>query len=535
MVDMNANDKTVANSIYRALTFLVRWGMLIFAGILFFSAFFFESFASDMEAQTVLFRRENILVQILILAVVMVCLTALRPFFYSVSKRRSRIFLGIFLGIEALLCIAFLFYGRCTAGADPYIVFSMAQSVANGDLSVIDPVNSYLAYYPHQIGLMTFYVPFIKAWNLLHIGLPVYHGLKLLNIASALLALGFGFFSLKKEDSTDGFLQFLFSLMFILFLPLVMYTSYVYGEALSVSCMYGAVYFLKRLTESHKIRYGVVLSIFAGLGTYLRKNTLIFVIAVLIVLVCEMLSKKVSGVKERAVIASVAILTLLLATLLTPLTIRIYEGLAGKTLPSGVTATSYFAMGMQDGGRGRGWYNGFNFTTYEQSGLDSDLANEVSRQAIKERLKYFKENPGEAASFYFEKHLSNWADGTYSSRQATINSDSRSLTAWRLYNADHALIYRAFCDGFQLILYFGFFLFAIEGVRRKEERLWVYIIPIAVFGTFLFHILWEANSRYVFPSALLLVPVSAAGLCSLAGRLFDRFVSHIRRNIREEK
>ena len=75
---------------------------------------------------------------------------------------------------------------------------------------------------------------------------------------------------------------------------------------------------------------------------------------------------------------------------------------------------------MQEASRGCGWYNGFNIDTYDAAGMDSALANEISRQAVLERLAYFREHPGYAVDFYARKHLSQWADGTYASRQATL-------------------------------------------------------------------------------------------------------------------
>lgn len=81
---------------------------------------------------------------------------------------------------------------------------------------------------------------------------------------------------------------------------------------------------------------------------------------------------------------------------------------------------SYLAMGMQEASRGCGWYNGFNIDTYDTAGMDTAIANEISRLAIDERLTYFREHPGYTADFYLHKHLSQWADGTYASRQATL-------------------------------------------------------------------------------------------------------------------
>ena len=50
---------------------------------------------------------------------------------------------------------------------------------------------------------------------------------------------------------------------------------------------------------------------------------------------------------------------------------------------------------------------------------------------------------------------------------------------------------------FQVFVYSFSFVFAINIFRKKEEVLT--IIPVAFVGGTLFHMIWEAKSRYVFP------------------------------------
>ncbi len=411
--------------------------------------------------------------------------------------------------------VFFVFFSKSVCGADPMIVFKMAESVASGDLSVIDPVDSYLSYYPHQIGLMTFYVPFIRLWNLLKINAPIYHAFKMFNILGVVLIVYFQFNGLRiliKGKSEFVLNAYLF--LAGLFLPLIMYTSYVYGEVLSILFMSGAAYFAIRLIKNideicikrNNILFATAIVIFSSFSVYMRKNSLIFIIALSAVLLFEFLR-----VRKVSVIVC-AVLAIALSLSLQPLTIKIYEAKAGNKLSSGVTAMSYFAMGMQDSDRGNGWYNSFNFETYKESGLNKEIANKVSKEAIKERRAFFKENPSFARKFYFDKYLSMWADGTYFSRQATLSSYGRSAFAWDFYNGVKANYYIAYCNLFQTVMFFGLFAGLIYSVIKKEKRLSVFISLIAVFGIFLFHMFWEANSRYVFPAAVLMLPYAGVGL-----------------------
>ena len=188
-------------------------------------------------------------------------------------------------------------------------------------------------------------------------------------------------------------------------------------------------------------------------------------------------------------------------------------------------------MGMQESSRGCGWYNGFNIDTYDAAGMNSDAANAISRAAINERIAYFREHPGYAVNFYLHKHLSQWADGTYASRQATLATyGGRSDFLKEVYEGSLASAYIEWGNAWQNVLYLGMLLFCIATVRKRRPGngsanaaanddfrfrnicLYTYAGLIAVLGGFLFHTIWEANSRYIFVYSLLLMPYCAAGI-----------------------
>lgn len=53
---------------------------------------------------------------------------------------------------------------------------------------------------------------------------------------------------------------------------------------------------------------------------------------------------------------------------------------------------------------------------------------------------------------------------------------------------------------------------ANDDFRFRNLCLYTYTGLIAVLGGFLFHTIWEANSRYIFVYSLLLMPYCAAGV-----------------------
>lgn len=259
------------------------------------------------------------------------------------------------------------------------------------------------------------------------------------------------------------------------------------------------------------------------LSVMLRKNSLVIIIAVIIVTVLEGIKTNRRGLLLLACICLASSLSIL------PSTLKIYELRSDSTLSSGVPAMSYFAMGMQESSRGNGWYNGYNFNTYQETGMDAAATSDISREFMNERTLYFREHPGYAADFYGRKFLSQWADGTYASRQATLATfGGRNPIVESFYSGDNSKFYIEYCNIFQNVLYLGCFigiLFPLLDKKRIPLYFWLGIT--GVFGGFLFHMIWEANSRYIFLYGLMMMPYASYGL----SRLSNTFVLGIfRRN-----
>jgi hypothetical protein len=65
----------------------------------------------------------------------------------------------------------------------------------------------------------------------------------------------------------------------------------------------------------------------------------------------------------------------------------------------------------------------------------------------------------------------------------------------------------------------GAFLWALFSFTksRKEDLLFKSFIFVGIFGGFLFHMLWEANSRYILTYACMLIPYAASGIEAVTG------------------
>lgn len=549
--------------LYKISLYAVKFLTLLLAVLLFAGSFLTTCYAENMETQQVMFRLDNPLWNLLELAGFGLLFCACLHFYDKFGRKFRRGLLIFTLGFIFCLGVLLILFGRTVPAADAMSVYNAALEWIQGNLDVIHPTVSYLSYYPQQIGLMAFLELFLRIWNLTGISAPAWHFIKLIYVCLLCTAVLFQYLSLKylwREHWEE--ISCCYLLLVCCNLPMIMYSSFVYGEIPSFAALSVGLYLLLRLLSgitfpgrasdisckgmsvkpfASEASSETILSpklhctrsafftgtgsiLFLALSVMLRKNSLIPIIAVLLVLLFESL-RFGRSVRARLCLLGMAVCLAVTSVGILPLVQKYYEKKAGNTLSSGVTAMSYFAMGMQEASRGCGWYNGFNIDTYDAAGMDSALANEISRQAVLERLAYFWEHPGYAVDFYARKHLSQWADGTYASRQATLASyGGRSGFFQEIYDGSLSSAYIECGNAWQDVLYLGTLVFCISTVHRKRkytatapqgsdtDSLYLYAGLIAVLGGFLFHILWEANSRYIFLYSLLLMPYCAAGV-----------------------
>lgn len=604
-----SQNRSCCNIIYRLGLNIVMLLTLLLSMLLFAGSFLTTCYADNMETQQVLLRPDNPLWNLLELAGFGLLFCGCLYLYEKIGEKFRRGLLVFTLTFVFGLGILLILFGRTVPAADALSVYNAAAEWILGNTDIIHPTVSYLSYYPQQIGLMAFLELLLRIWNLTGLSVPAWHFIKLVYVCLLCGAIWFQYLSLQylwPENYKK--ISCCYLVLVCCNLPMIMYSSFVYGEIPSFAALSVGCYLLLRLlgsvspggsyrdnvsrndapsvTAHDSVPRMLCQILFTGFGSILfltlsvllRKNSLIPVIAVLLVLLFETLRPDRNS-KMRLGLLIMAVCLAVTSVGILPLVQKCYEKKAGNTLSSGVTAMSYLAMGMQEASRGCGWYNGFNIDTYDTAGMDTALANEISRLAIDERLTYFREHPGYTADFYLHKHLSQWADGTYASRQATLATyGGRSAFFKEVYEGSLSGGYIEWCNAWQNVLYLGVLVFCIGSLKKRRksraaghmdgrtadrmaehtagytadqmaehttgctadrpgtdrlgadrlgtdrlgtDRLYVYVGLIAVLGGFLFHIFWEANSRYIFSYSLLLMPYCGAGIYTGICRIRD--------------
>lgn len=509
---------TFSQKLYTFSCRFIQICSLLLAFLLFAGAFLCTCYSEDMESQLVLTKWDNPLWGVLGMAVFLLILAGMVHLLFKHTNSPVKILRMLTLLWCVCLGGILILFSKTVPAADAMSVYSIAEALAEGNTSVIHPTESYLSYYPQQVGLTAFFELLIRFWNLLPLHVPAYHFMKCVYVGLLCIIICF-------QEQTVHLLwkneiaECIYLILAGANLPFIMYSSFVYGEIPSFAAASAGFYYLLKYLCQSESAGGIYHAISAVLGitlsVMLRKNNLILLIAALLVILLEWFKCR----RHSLLVLGLACMILSLNIL--PLVQKSYELRSGKELSSGVTAISYLAMGMQESTRANGWYNGFNFTAYQNAGMDSGMADEISRQAIAERFQTFQEHPGYAVSFYLQKHLSQWADGTYASRQATLATfGGRNRFFHSLYEGSLSRFFISYCNIYQNILYLGAAacFYVLWKGRRKEDRspaLYVYLEFIAVLGGFLFHTFWEANARYIFPYSLLLLPYASGGILSI--------------------
>ena len=501
MVPMSGSqNRSCCNIIYRLGLNIVMLLTLLLSMLLFAGSFLTTCYADNMETQQVLLRPDNLLWNLLELAGFGLLFCGCLYLYEKIGEKFRRGLLVFTLTFVFGLGILLILFGRTVPAADALSVYNAAAEWILGNTDIIHPTVSYLSYYPQQIGLMAFLELLLRIWNLTGLSVPAWHFIKLVYVCLLCGAIWFQYLSLQylwPENYKK--ISCCYLVLVCCNLPMIMYSSFVYGEipsfaALSVGCylllrLLGSVspdssyrdnvsrndapsvtaydYVPRMLRQILFTGFGSIL--FLTLSVMLRKNSLIPVIAVLLVLLFEALRPGRNG-KMRLGLLIMAVCLAVTSVGILPLVQKCYEKKAGNTLSSGVTAMSYLAMGMQEASRGCGWYNGFNIDTYDTAGMDTAIANEISRLAIDERLTYFREHPGYTADFYLHKHLSQWADGTYASRQATLATyGGRSAFFKEVYEGSLSGGYIEWCNAWQNVLYLGVLVFCIDSLKKRRK------------------------------------------------------------------
>lgn len=395
--------------------------------------------------------------------------------------------------------------------SDQRMAMESARSLLSGDYSPWDAVGfvyaspmvplGYAYTYPSQNGLILFLAVIVMifrdltpyAVQILNIGF-LFGGVYFLSCLAVRL------FGLK---SIRGILILTFGC-----LPFAFYITFVYGTMPGFCLSSAALYFVYRYIETEKLSRFFIVAVTAAVSVLLKSNYLI----VLVALVIYLLSEGVFRRKARFLAAAVLMILVYMGS--GRLMNMVLEQATGRPVSGGIPMTAWVEMGLQEGSRGPGWYNGYNVSVFAGNDDDTEKTKEAIREDLMDTITQFAAQPEEAADFFLRKAQSIWAEPTFQS----LWIQEVKGGSWLLPGMTDSLLkeggllnrlYLGVCNWFQTFIYMGAFLFLLFAGRKLR---WEQLIPAVIFiGGFLFHMAWEGKGQYTICYFILLIPYAYAG------------------------
>lgn len=293
---------------------------------------------------------------------------------------------------------------------------------------------------------------------------------------------------------------------------------FVYGLTYGLFFALIGLYFLQLYFDKKSWSNLLLSTVFLSLSDIIRNNYIILIITVLIVLMLDFLYHKTKK--------NLAFMVILLASIIAGnrAISSYYQQVARVDHLDGEPKVAWIAMGLNDTQYTiiiAGWYDAYVETVYNEYQGDAEAIEEASERQIVSRVTYMVKHPDYAWNFFKNKFLSTWTDSLFESIWSgpvtKMPVEGQKITG-RLMTS----IYQGKL-AYQIIYYFSALLLVVIYVsvlpsiwtqyRQKNGMTVFLLIPlIYLTGGFIFHLIWETKSQYVYPYVYLLLPLSALGL-----------------------
>lgn len=399
---------------------------------------------------------------------------------------------------------------------DSGVVLNASVLAAKNDFSFLKD-SDYFRNYSFQLGYVFFDEILIRIHNIFA---PFTTALFLEVLNVIYLAFTYcALILLNKELFNDNRICAITTLIFALSSAPLVFSVFVYGIIPGLMFAVWAFYFEIKYLRTDKLRFAAISAIFIAVAIMIKSNYLIFLIAMIMFIAIKFVSRK-----NFIADASFVIIAVVLATSISPIVKYSYEKRADVDLGDSIPYASWISMGLNESEIAPGWYNAaYTVHNFTNNNRNAEKTTEVSKENIKERVIFFMKHPQYTHNFFYLKTVSQWNETSY---QSLWNNQVR------FHYKDKGKIANYICgDGekstkkwMDIIAQFVFIsssiglLFCI-----KNKNILTLILPITVFGGFLYHTISEGKSQYIMPYYILLLGFAAYGICMLYDKMSGQF------------
>lgn len=392
--------------------------------------------------------------------------------------------------------------------ADAYHVFDSAKNYMAGNFKDFE-LGGYMSRYPQQIGLMCLDYLLLKFSSNTQTNF----------ILNLVLVLGINYFNylIANELFENKKVNIFTIAISFAFLPQLFYIMFAYGLIPGFFMMIIAFYFTIKFGKKPSFKYAIVIVIASAFACFLKSNYLIGCLSIAIYMVICMFKEK----KLNYLVLGLAVLVCM--SMPTTIATNYFEGKTDADLHNGAPTVLWLAMGtdMENIKRAPGWYNRYNWDTYNECQYDSQKAGEMGKEKLKHNLSQLNSDKKEAIKFFAEKNITQWTDPLYQSiwsgplKDCGQNVHTGLLKS--IYNGqarEHQV--GLICKFVTLTIWIFAIAYLIKNGKKQNgwELFFTYFI-----GGLLFHTIWEAKSQYVYTYVFSLIPLCSYALAQLVNKL----------------
>lgn len=419
-------------------------------------------------------------------------------------KVKSVIWVTAFAIIAYGLAALWIFSAQALPQSDAKILIEAARAINAGEIETFLE-DDYLVCFPYQLGFVTVIRVVMSLFG-------QYNDRALMMVIAlslpTIIFAGSGIIKRILPEEKAGKTIFFYSILCVLCVPLYFYSVFVYGDLPFAALSFVCIWLLLICLEKPSVIAFIGFFIACALNYMVRTNALI-IDAAMIIYLLVMLFKKDTRVRSLILVGLVAFSLL-------------YVSLSNKALYSKYVPEEYdsipmlatITMGLNDDNGNAGWCNFYHQIAFFDCGFDGDATTDRARYDFRERVKEMLKNPLYTVDFFYRKVNYQWNSPMFQSLAMINSHEAEGQPALgKMVYEDEGLQWKLYyyMKYYQIFAY-GAVVVTLWLTRKEEKSLKLYLPGIAVFGSFLFSIIWEAKSRYVFPAFIMVILMAAVGV-----------------------
>ena len=395
--------------------------------------------------------------------------------------------------------------------ADQFYTYNFGRAMYNiTETELVEADLNYFAYYPFQINLSFVFSIIFKIFHSTNVRI-----IQVINAFANTLNILAIYLITKELEKKHNVNKKISLIIYLLFTPLILFTTFVYGDFISLTLSLFAIYFIIKYTNTENKRkylYILLSSICMMISLFVRNNAAIIVMAIAIYLFLDLFkkeSKKSNYIYKILSIIVFIIISVMPSRISQNILLTKYDIERGKEC----SMQSYLIMGIDRSPYGNGWYS----ARYGKRmvSIPKEERMEIHLKRLNKIIEYYKENPKELLKFYVYKEASMWCEPTFESLYDNLTSYGYQNfdAGYTEYEKDTKLMEteRYYVPYMKIVVSFIFVIALLVIITNKKKLTNDDTLFILIFiGGFLFHTIWEAKSRYIIPYVVILIP-----LCSI--------------------